>query len=374
MPDKHAVLSASSSARWIECPPSALLCKQEKDTPSEYARQGTDAHSLSEYKLRKFLGEEVKSPKDNLNYYDEEMEESSEEYATYVASQYEEAKNLCKDPIILIEQHLDFSKWVPDGFGTGDCIIVSDEKLTVIDLKYGLGILVDANNNPQMMCYALGALAIFDGIYDIKEITMTIFQPRREHISTFTISKEELLSWAEKILMPQAKLAAIGEGSFKAGEHCQFCKVKATCRKRAEYNLLLATYDFKMPENLEDDEIEIILEKVDDLVAWAGDIKEYALKKAVEGKKWNDWKVVEGRATRKYVDEKKVAEKVEKAGFDPYEKKVLGITAMTKLLGKTRFEELLSGLIKKPQGKPTLVKRTDKRLELNSVKEDFMEE
>ncbi|HEN0920883.1 TPA: DUF2800 domain-containing protein [Streptococcus agalactiae] len=374
MPDKHAVLSASSSARWIECPPSALLCKEINDIPSEYARQGTDAHSLSEYKLRKILGENVKNPKDNLDYYDEEMEESSEEYASYVESQYEEAKNLCKDPIILIEQHLDFSKWVPEGFGTGDCIIVSDERLTVIDLKYGLGILVDANNNPQMMCYALGALAIFDGIYDIKEITMTIFQPRREHISTFTISKEELLSWAEKTLMPQAKLAAIGEGSFKAGEYCQFCKVKATCRKRAEYNLLLAKYDFKMPENLEDDEIEIILGKVDDLVAWAGDIKEYALKKAVEGKKWNDWKVVEGRATRKYIDEKKVAEKVEKAGFDPYEKKVLGITAMTKLLGKRRFEELLSGLIKKPQGKPTLVKRTDKRLELNSAKEDFMEE
>lgn len=374
MPDKHAVLSASSSARWIECPPSALLCKEINDIPSEYARQGTDAHSLSEYKLRKILGENVKNPKDNLNYYDEEMEEASEEYASYVESQYEEAKNLCKDPIILIEQHLDFSKWVPDGFGTGDCIIVSDEKLTVIDLKYGLGILVDANNNSQMMCYALGALAIFDGIYDIKEITMTIFQPRREHISTYTISKEALLSWAEKTLMPQAKLAAIGEGEFKSGEHCQFCKVKATCRKRAEYNLFLAKYDFKVPENLEDDEIEIILEKVDELVSWAGDIKEYALKKAVEGKKWNDWKVVEGRATRKYIDEKKVAEKVEEAGFDPYEKKVLGITAMTKLLGKTRFERLLSELVKKPQGKPTLVKRTDKRLELNSAKEDFMEE
>lgn len=374
MPSKHAVLSASSSARWIKCPPSALLCAKGKDTPSEYARQGTDAHSLSEYKLRRALGEKVDNPKDNLDYYDEEMEEASEQYATYVSSQYEEAKNLCKDPIILVEQHLDFSRWVPDGFGTGDCVIVADERLTVIDLKYGQGILVDANNNPQMMCYALGALSIFDGIYDIKEITMTIFQPRREHISTYTISKEELLSWAENILMPQAKLAAIGEGDFKAGSHCQFCKAKATCRKRAEYNLMLAKYDFKMPDYLEDDEIELILEKVDSLVAWAGDIKEYALKKAMAGKKWSDWKAVEGRSTRKYIDEKLVAEKVEEAGFEPYEKKILGITAMTKLLGKARFEELLSELIKKPQGKPTLVKRTDKRLELNSAKEDFMEE
>lgn len=374
MPSKHAVLSASSSARWIECPPSALLCAKGKDTPSEYAMQGTDAHSLSEYKLMAALGEKVDNPKENLEYYDEEMEESSEQYAGYVICQYENAKKLCKDPIILVEQHLDFSRWVPDGFGTGDCIIVADERLTVIDLKYGLGILVDANNNPQMMCYALGALSIFDGIYDIKEITMTIFQPRREHISTYTIPKEELLSWAENILMPQAKLAAIGEGEFKAGSHCQFCKAKATCRKRAEYNLLLAKYDFKKPDYLEDDEIEVILEKVDDLVSWAGDIKEYALKKAMAGKKWSDWKVVEGRSTRKYVDEKLVAEKVEEAGFEPYEKKILGITAMTKLLGKARFEELLSELIKKPQGKPTLVKRTDKRLELNSAKEDFMEE
>lgn len=374
MPDKHAVLSASSSARWIQCPPSALLCSKEKDVPSEYAMQGTDAHSLSEYKLRQALGEEVCDPTENLSFYDDEMEECAYQYADYVTEQYEKAKELCSDPIILIEQHLDFSKWVPGGFGTGDCVIVSDDKLTVIDLKYGLGILVDANLNPQMMCYALGALSIFDGIYDIKEITMTIFQPRREHISTYTISKDKLLLWAENTLMPKAKLAAKGEGEFNAGSHCQFCKVKATCRKRAEHNLEMAKYEFKMPNYLEDEEIEVVLEKVDELVSWAGDVKEYALKKAMEGKKWNDWKLVEGRSTRKYLDENAVAQKIIKEGYDPYEKKVLGITAMSKLLGKTKFEELLSGLIIKPQGKPTLVKRTDKRIELNSVKNDFMEE
>lgn len=375
MANKHAVLSASSSHRWLACPPSALLCAKEKDKPSDFALQGTDAHTLCEHKLKIALGQQSKDPVENLTFYDEEMAECTDMYAQYVIEQLSEAKERCKDPIVLIEQHLDFSQWVPDGFGTGDCVLVSDDTLTVIDFKYGLGILVDAENNPQMMCYALGALSLFDGIYDIKDITMTIFQPRREHISTFTISKEELLSWAENTLAPTAKLAAKGEGDYKAGEHCQFCKVKATCRKRAEYNLMLARYDFEMPANLEDEEIEVILSKADEMVSWVNDIKEYALKQAISGKEWNDWKLVEGRSVRKYVDDKAVAEMVENAGFDPYEKKVIGITAMTKMLGKSKFEELLSGLIEKPQGKPTLVPMSDKRPAMKkTAKDDFKEE
>lgn len=375
MANKHAVLSASSSHRWLACPPSALLCAKEKDKPSDFALQGTDAHTLCEHKLKIALGQQSKDPVENLTFYDEEMAECTDMYAQYVMEQLSEAKERCKDPIVLIEQHLDFSQWVPDGFGTGDCVLVSDDTLTVIDFKYGLGILVDAENNPQMMCYALGALSLFDGIYDIKDITMTIFQPRREHISTFTISKEELLSWAENTLAPTAKLAANGEGDYKAGEHCQFCKVKATCRKRAEYNLMLARYDFEMPANLEDEEIEVILSKADEMVSWINDIKEYALKQAISGKEWNDWKLVEGRSVRKYIDDKAVAETVENAGFNPYEKKVIGITAMTKMLGKSKFEELLSGLIEKPQGKPTLVPMSDKRPAMKkTAKDDFKEE
>ena len=375
MVNKHAVLSASSSHRWLACPPSALLCAKEKDKPSDFALQGTDAHTLCEHKLKIALGQQSKDSVENLTFYDEEMVECTDMYAQYVMEQLSEAKGICKDPIVLIEQHLDFSQWVPDGFGTGDCVLVSDDTLTVIDFKYGLGILVDAENNPQMMCYALGALSLFDGIYDIKDITMTIFQPRREHISTFTISKEELLSWAENTLAPTAKLAAKGEGDYKAGEHCQFCKVKATCRKRAEYNLKLACYDFEMPANLEDEEIEVILSKADEMVSWINDIKEYALKQAISGKEWNDWKLVEGRSVRKYIDDKAVAETVENAGFDPYEKKVIGITAMTKMLGKSKFEELLSGLIEKPQGKPTLVPMSDKRPTMKkTAKDDFKEE
>lgn len=375
MANKHAILSASSSHRWLACPPSALLCAKEKDKPSDFALQGTDAHILCEHKLKIVLGQQSKDPIENLTFYDEEMAECTDMYDQYVMEQLSVAKESCKDPIVLIEQHLDFSQWVPDGFGTGDCVIVADDTLTVIDFKYGVGILVDAENNPQMMCYALGALSLFDGIYDIKDIIITIFQPRREHISTFTISKDDLLSWAEDTLAPTARLAANGEGEYKAGEHCQFCKTKATCRKRAEYNLMLARYDFEMPVNLEDEEIEVILSKADEFVSWVNDIKEYALKQAISGKEWNDWKLVEGRSVRKYVNDKAVAEKIENAGFDPYEKKVIGITAMTKMLGKSKFEELLSGLIEKPQGKPTLVHMSDKRLAMkNTAMDDFKEE
>ena len=199
----------------------------------------------------------------------------------------------------------------------------------------------------------------------------------RENISVYEISKAELLEWADTKLAPAAELASKGEGEFHAGEHCRFCKVKATCRKRAEYNLELAQYDFKMPDVLEDAEIEMILSKVDDLVSWASDIKEYALVQAVNGKQWNDWKVVEGRSNRKYTDEVLVADTVKTAGFDPYEHKILGITAMTKLLGKNKFEDLLGGFIEKPKGKPTLVPMSDKRPALSKAADaadDFKEE
>ena len=314
MPDKHAVLSASSSHRWLECPPSALLCSAAGDTPSEFAMQGTDAHSLCEHKLKTALGQQSKDPIENLTFFDEEMADCSDMYAQYVMEQLAAAKQKCKDPIVLIEQRLDFSNWVPQGFGTGDCVIVADETLTVIDFKYGVGILVEAEKNPQMMCYALGALQLFDSIYDIDSVTMTIFQPRRDSVSTYTISKEELLKWADEVLAPTAQLAAKGEGEYKAGDHCQFCKVKAKCRKRAEYNLELARYDFEMPSTLEDDEIEAILAKADVLVSWAGDVKEYALQQAVSGKQWKDWKIVEGRSNRKYVNETAVADTVKDAG------------------------------------------------------------
>ncbi len=375
---KHAYLSASASHRWLACPPSAKLCANIPDQASEYAQHGTDCHELCAYLVEKALGREVIDPTENLTYYDAEMQNCAEEYRNYVLEQIEATKEFCKNPQVMIEQRLDFSRWVENGFGTGDCVIVADEVLQIIDYKHGLGVLVSAGDdehggNSQMMCYALGALEVFGDIYDINQIKMTIFQPRRENISTYTISRDDLLKWANEVLAPTAQLAYVGEGEFKAGDHCTFCKVKATCRKRAEYNLELAKYDFEMPATLDDTEIAAILEKVDEMISWGNDIKDYALKQAQSGVHFEGWKVVEGRSNRKYTDEEAVAFKVKDAGFDPYEKKLLGVTAMSTLLGKKKFEELLGGLIYKPPGKPALVPESDKRPAMNTAIEDFNE-
>ncbi len=373
-PKAHAILSASSSHRWLNCPPSARLCETYEDKGSDYAAEGTDAHSLCEYKLRKALGMGAVDPSEHLTWYSEEMEDCANGYAAYILELVEAAKEVCSDPGVLIEQRVDFSRWVEQGFGTSDAIIVSDGTLRVIDYKHGLGVLVEADNNPQMMCYALGALELFDAIYDIDTVAMTVYQPRRQNVSTFEMSKDDLYRWAEEVLKPTAELAFTGDGNFLCGEWCGFCKAKHECRARAEANLLLAQYDFKLPPLLEDSEIDVILSRADQLVSWVNDIKEYALQQAISGKDWTGFKLVEGRSNRRYTDEAAVTQAVTSAGFDPYERKLLGITAMQKLLGKSRFEELLSACIEKPQGKPTLVPESDKRPVMNNAKTDFMEE
>lgn len=375
---KHAYLSASASHRWLACPPSAKLCANIADQSSEYAQQGTDCHELCAYLVEKALGRAGTDPTENLTFYDAEMQSCAEEYRNYILEQIEATKKLCQDPQVMIEQRLDFSRWVENGFGTGDCVIVADEVLQIIDYKHGLGVLVSAGDdehggNSQMMCYALGALEAYGDLYDIHQIKMTIFQPRRDNISTYTISKKDLLKWANEVLAPTAQLAYTGKGEFKAGDHCQFCKVKATCRKRAEYNLELAKYDFEMPATLDDIEIAAILAKVDEMISWGNDIKEYALQQAQSGVHFDGWKIVEGRSNRKFTDEAAVAFKVKDAGYDPYEKKLLGITAMSTLLGKKKFEELLGELVYKPPGKPILVPESDKRLVMNTTQEDFNE-
>ncbi len=248
MPNKHAVLSASSSHRWISCPPSARLCAAAGDRPSPYAQQGTDAHSLCEFKILSALGRACADPRENLTFLDSEMEACTDAYCSHVMEQYEDAKRRCPDPLILIEQRLDFSRWAPSGFGTGDCIIVTDDVLQVIDFKYGLGVHVSAEDNPQMRCYALGALDAYGSIYDISTIKMTIFQPRRDNISTSGISRDGLLSWADAVLSPAARLAYAGSGELKAGEHCRFCSAKASCREYAGYTHEQAARDF-MPSD-----------------------------------------------------------------------------------------------------------------------------
>lgn len=375
MPTKgHAILSASSSDRWLHCPPSARLCESYDDKGSDYAAEGTDAHALCEYKLRRALGMEAKDPTENLTWFNEEMDDCANGYVAYVLEQVEAAKQTCTDPVILIEQRVDFSRWVESGFGTADCIIIADGTLQICDYKHGLGILVSAEKNPQMQCYALGALELFDGIYDIDTVRMTIYQPRRDNVSTYVLPKDELYNWADDLLKPTADLAFAGDGNFLCGEWCAFCKAKHDCRARAETNMELARYDFKLPPLLTDEEVEEILARIDDLVSWASDIKEYALQQAISGKEWSGWKLVEGRSNRKYTNDSAVADTISKAGFDPFEHKVLGVTAMQKLLGKSRFDELLAAYIEKPQGKPTLVPESDKRPVMNTAKNDFMEE
>ena len=379
MPNKHAVLSASSSERWLNCPPSARLCENCDDRGSDYAAEGTDAHTLCEFRLKQALGIPADDPIENLTWYNAEMEECAAGYAAYVLELLETARHTCSDPVVMIEQRVDFSRWVKDGFGTTDCIVIADGVMNIVDYKHGTGVEVSAVGNPQMRLYALGALEIFDDIYDIDNIRMTIFQPRKGNVSTDLIERAALLEWADGELTEKAKLAYEGEGEFHCGEWCRFCKAKAECRERSAANLELARYEFQSPALLDDEEITDILGKLDELSTWANDVKEYALRQAVNGKEWRGWKLVEGRSNRRYTDENTAAAIVMNAGYDPYERKVLGVSAMQKMLGRSRFEELLSPYIEKPQGKPTLVPDSDKRpacqpaQQVERAKNDFNE-
>ena len=380
MPDKHAILSASASHRWLSCTPSARLEQEFGNTDSEAAKEGTAAHALAEHKLKKAL--RMRSRRPVSGYDSDEMEECTDSYVEFVMEQVATAKDRCKDPIVLVEQYLDFSDYVPDGFGTGDCVLVSDDALHIVDLKYGTGILIEAEENPQMKLYALGALNLFDVLYDIKEVSMTIFQPRRENVSTWTIPVVELRHWADAVLKEKAQLAFKGEGEYASGSWCTFCRAAARCRARAEEKLKLVQNEFRLPPLLSDDEIEEILSVIPDLTKWANEISTYAIDAAINhGREWKGFKIVEGRSIRKYRDEEAVAEAAKVAGFkDIYRQSLIPMTEMQRLMGKTRFEELLGSLIYKPPGKPTLVPMTDKRPamnvsdainEFNQIKENF---
>jgi hypothetical protein len=371
----HAILSASSSHRWLHCLPSARLELEFENTNGEAAKEGTAAHALSEHKLKKAL--RIRSKRPTSEYDSDEMEECTNAYVDFIMEQVELARKSCTDPIVLIEQRLDFSCYVPDGFGTGDCVIISDDRLHIVDFKYGMGVLVDAEDNPQMKLYALGALEIYDSLYDIKEISMTIFQPRRENVSTWTVPVEELKAWAEEELKPKAAKAYQGEGEYMPGSWCTFCRASSRCRARADENLKLAQMEFKMPPLLTDSEIEEVLSILPDLTKWANEITTYATDAAVNhGKEWQGFKVVEGRSVRKYKDENAVAEKAVISGYkDIYRKSLIPMTEMQKLMGKTKFEEILGNLIYKPPGKPTLVPNSDKRPAMNvaDAKNEFNE-
>ena len=356
---KHSLLSPSSSHRWINCAPSARLTENYPDARSGYADEGTQAHAVAEAKLRHRLSQSDAPP----NCDDVEMDEHTDDYVAFVMEQLYGLS----DPKVFVEQRVDCSNWVPDCSGTCDALILSDGTLHVIDLKYGRGVKVDAEENDQLRIYALGALEQFGFLYPIHTIRMSIFQPRLANCCTWEVSREEIEKWATLVLKPAADLAWCGKGDYKAGAHCQFCKAKAECRERANANMALAAYDFTEPALLENDEIALILSKIDDLVAWASDVKDFALAEALKGVRFDGWKVVEGRSNRKYTDETAVAEAIKRIGLDPYEHKILGVTAMEALLGKKRFGEMVGGFVEKPQGKPVLVPVTDKRMEINTT-------
>lgn len=373
---QHAILSASASKRWMNCTPSALLEKQFADEESIYAAEGTAAHALAEHKLKRFLKKRSKRP---VSDYDcDEMEECTDDYVSFAMEKIEKAKQSCSDPVVMIEQRLDFSRWVPEGFGTGDLVIVADDTLYIVDLKYGKGIAVSAEWNPQMLLYSLGALELFGSLYDIEKVNMTIHQPRLENVSTFEITVHDLMEWAEQELMPKAEMAAKGEGEFAVGDWCRFCKAKNTCRARAEEYLRLAQMEFKPPELLSEEEIAEVLKVADELAKWSADVYAYAQDEAItHGRVWNGFKLVEGRSNRKYVNEEEVADAAKAAGYeDIYKKSLIGITEMEKLMGKKDFQKILGSLVYKPQGKITLVPESDKRppIQTETAEADFKED
>lgn len=374
MPDKHAFLSASSSDRWIHCPPSAKLNALIADKQTSFTQEGTEAHLVCEYELKKMLGQPMHDPRPDLEDYGPEMQEAADGYRDFVSEKAEEIQKLGSEPFICVEQRLDYSQWVEMGFGTGDCVIVADKVMHIIDFKYGIGVLVDARMNPQLLCYGLGGLDAFGDLYDIDTIKLSIYQPRRGNISTFEISKSELLNWADTVLVPAAKLAYVGQGDFSVGNWCRFCKVKGVCRKRAEVNMEMAKCQFLEPAMLQPDDYATLLPQIDQMMDWGEEIKKAALDLALGGMKIPHYKVVEGRSNRTYKNEAKVAETVRDAGFDPYDQKLKGITAMNKMLGKKKFDSLLGKYITKPAGKPVLVDETDPRPEVRSAAEDFKDE
>ena len=373
---KHALLTASGSKRWLSCPPSARLEATFTDKETTAAAEGTAAHALAEYKVKRALRYFCKRPVSEFE--DEVMDQATDDYAAFILEQMSEMRKAGAEPTVMVETRLDFSDWVPDGFGTGDCIIIGGDTLHIVDLKYGAGVLVEAEGNSQMRLYALGAIQQFGCLYDVKTVFMTIFQPRRDNVSTATMTVEELMAWAETELRPKAELAFAGEGEYHPGSWCLFCKAADRCRARAEENLKLAREEFGLPPLLTDEEIETLLPRLPDMVKWANDLQAYALDAAVNhGKHWDGFKLVEGRSIRRYADEEAVAKAAEENGYrDIYRKALINLGEMERLMGKKRFNEILGAYIVKPAGKPTLVPVSDKRpaITVNDVKVDFKEE
>lgn len=366
----HAVLSASGSHKWIVCTPSARLEEKFPNKTSDYMAEGTLAHEIAEFKVKSYFLEAMpkasytrkinKFKKEEL--FNQEMLGYTDTYLEFIKG---EALKTNSKPFIAVEQKVDYSKYVPEGFGTADCILISGNTLQVIDFKYGKGVQVDAEDNPQMKLYALGALEQFGMFYDIKDIKMSIVQPRIDNISSFEIPIEPLLEWGEKVVKPQAQKAFMGIGEFCKGEHCRFCKAKGACEFRANENIkVIEEVEEQLKGTMSNAKVGELLTKTEGVEDWLKDIRNYALEQVLKGENIPGWKAVEGRSNRTIADVDKAFEILEANGFDQavlYEKKPLTLTALEKVVGKKKLSEAIGDYIEKPKGKPTLAKESDKR-------------
>ena len=372
----HALLSASGASRWLACTPSAKLEEEYGERKSSpYAAEGTLAHEMAELYLRKDVLRNISDADFEAKleeimsneFFSEEMLDMVSIYTQYCEEQYLSAKTENIFAEIEIEQRLDLTEYIPESFGTGDALVISEPILEVIDLKYGKGVPVYAEWNKQLMLYGLGALRKYDTMYNIEQVKLTVVQPRINNISSFLISVDELRKWAGEELKPRAEMAFRGEGELIAGDHCKFCAVRNKCRKLYEQQIEIAKYEFKEPSLLTDEEIADILKRAPQFTEWANSILAYAQEKAItENKTWPGYKLVEGKSQRKWIDEDAAMQAIfarcpELSEDEVLETKLKTLTNIEKLIGKKRFADLLNDVVIKPQGKPTLVPESDKR-------------
>jgi hypothetical protein len=395
MPDVHALLSASSSKRWLHCTPSVRLEEGFPNESSVYAEEGTFAHEVCEYKVRKYLNERVKRPQSE-EFYTEEIDAITDVCAEFVSSIIEQMKRNGCEPLVMVEERVDYSHIAPSGFGTADMLIVGKDEndqglLHVCDFKTGQGVFVDCNHNSQMMLYALGGLAAYGYIYEIETVRMTIIQPRLDNISTFECTRQELEEWGESI-RPIAKMAFEGKGEQNAGEWCRFCRAKPVCRACAEEALALCreefldldggafseeddkadtdTPAFKQPGLIPLAELAEILPTLNRISSWIEAVFAFVSSEAINhAVPIPGYKVVEGRSKRIFTDTKAVVDTAVQSGYtDLYKKQLITLTEFEKMMGKKRFNELLGKFVVKPPGKLALVPEDDPRppVDLNS--------